>query len=262
MSTTPPQTSPERPGTILGRLAAAVRVQNWAAVGIELVIVVVGVFVGLQASNWNADRVDQRREATFRSGLARDVQSDIAELDAILHVSTVRMSALTWLIEAATGTPLPDGFDSARGRIAIEPVPPYDPADARTVGISAFILTTLDGTRLTYDTIVSTEGIGVIGDADLVREIQQYYAQVDKARTFEAELRLNWDRLVAEQQRAGLSPVDALPAEALAARFRERPPLVAAAKTYWLFTNRHLALMGDLRGEAQALLARLHPDAP
>ncbi|WP_412061303.1 hypothetical protein [Rubrivirga sp. IMCC45206] len=247
---------------ILRRITQHVRDQNWTAVAIDFAIVVVGVFVGLQASNWNADRVDQRREATFRAGLARDVQSDVAEIDAVLHVATVRMSALAWLIESATGEPLPDGFDSARGRIAIEPVPPYDPADARTVGISAFILTTLDGTRLTYDTIVSTEGIGVIGDAGLVREIQQYYAQVDKARTFEAELRLNWDRLVAEQQRAGLSPVDALPAAALAARFRGDPALVAAAKTYWLFTNRHLKLMGDLRHEAQALLARLDPDAP
>lgn len=244
---------------ILRRVIRHFRNQEWTAIAIDFVIVVVGVFVGIQVSNWNAERIDQRREATFRSGLVRDIGSDIAEIEAVLHVSTVRMSALTWLIETATGEPLPDGFDSARGRVEIEPVPSYAEGDPRTVGISAFILTTLDGARLIYDTMVSTEGIGVIGDADLVREIQQYYAQVDKALTFEDELRLNWDRLVAEQQRAGLSPVDALPAEVLAARFRDDPALVAAAKTYWLFTNRHLKLMGDLRRDAVALLTHLGP---
>ena len=244
---------------IFRRVLHHVREQNWTAIGIDLVIVVVGVFLGIQLGNWNADRINQQRESAFLAGLARDVRSDAAEIDAVLHVSTVRMAALRWLIETATGAPLPNGFESARGRIAIEPVPPYAPGDPRTVGISLFILTTLDGARLTYDTMVSTEGVGVIRDAALVREIQRYYGQVDKARTFESELKLNWDRLVAEQQRAGLSPVDALPAEALAARFRENPALVAAAKTYWLFTNRHLKLMGDLRGEADA---RLDATAP
>ena len=93
----------------------------------------------------------------------------------------------------------------------------------------------------------------------LVRQIQQYYVQVDNALHFEEQLELNWDRLVAEQQRAGLSPVDALPAETLAERFRGAPPLLAAAKTYWLFTNRHLKLMGDLRRDAEVLLAQLEP---
>lgn len=47
---------------ILRRLTANLRAQNWTAIAIELVIVIVGVFLGIQAANWNQARLE-RREA-------------------------------------------------------------------------------------------------------------------------------------------------------------------------------------------------------
>jgi len=44
---------------ILRRLTANLRVQNWTAIAIEFLIVVVGVFVGIQASNWNQARISR-----------------------------------------------------------------------------------------------------------------------------------------------------------------------------------------------------------
>jgi len=40
----------------LHRLMEPVRKLEWTTIGIELVIVVVGVFIGMQVSNWNAER--------------------------------------------------------------------------------------------------------------------------------------------------------------------------------------------------------------
>ncbi len=34
-------------------------------------------------------------------------------------------------------------------------------------------------------------------------------------------------------------------------------PLLATAQNYWLYTNRHLKLIGELRGEAEALARHL-----
>ena len=42
---------------ILRRIAEAFRRQDWFTVFVETMIVVVGVFVGLQVDNWNAARV-------------------------------------------------------------------------------------------------------------------------------------------------------------------------------------------------------------
>ncbi|MEQ9505219.1 MAG: hypothetical protein RLO80_03035 [Hyphomonas sp.] len=48
---------------LLRRLTQHVRDQNWFAVGLDFVIVVIGVFVGLQVSNWNEARhTDSQRE--------------------------------------------------------------------------------------------------------------------------------------------------------------------------------------------------------
>ncbi|MEO1250923.1 MAG: hypothetical protein AAFW81_01095 [Pseudomonadota bacterium] len=49
---------------LLRRMIEHVKAQNWTAVALDFVIVVVGVFVGIQVSNWNdarADRIEERR---------------------------------------------------------------------------------------------------------------------------------------------------------------------------------------------------------
>ena len=45
---------------ILRRLTTNLRAQNWTAITIEFLIVVIGVFVGVQASNWNQARLERR----------------------------------------------------------------------------------------------------------------------------------------------------------------------------------------------------------
>lgn len=45
---------------ILRRLSANLKTQNWTAIAIEFLIVVVGVFIGTQVSNWNQERVEKR----------------------------------------------------------------------------------------------------------------------------------------------------------------------------------------------------------
>lgn len=242
---------------ILRRLAEQLREQNWAAIAIEFVLLVLGVFLGIQAANWNAARNDRALESRYLSSLAEDIRGDIEEIDEIGRISSQRMAALGYLIRAASGQELPAAFESARGRIDIENVPAYGENDPRTIGISLFILTTLDGNRLTYDTLVDNAGINVIRDAALMRAIRAYYAAVDKALIFESEMKVSRVSLVDAQQRAGLSPVDATPAAALVPVFAGDTALLAAAKNYWLYTNRHLKVMRELRRDASALVAQI-----
>lgn len=242
---------------ILRRVADSIRKHDWFAVAIETLIVIVGVFIGLQANNWNEAREDYRRERVHLASLAEDIRSDIADIDEINRVSDQRMSAMGYLLERASGKALPDGFDSARGRIRIEASEPYREDNPNSIGVAVFIFTPFDGNRLTYDTLVNTGDIGVLRDVSLVRKIQTYYANVDKVRHFEASLEHNRAALVEAQQRAGLSPVDLAGAPELARRYSQSPELMAAAKNYWLYTNRHLKLMKDLRREADALADKI-----
>ncbi|HRX38735.1 MAG TPA: hypothetical protein P5072_04805, partial [Parvularculaceae bacterium] len=44
---------------ILRRVIDHVKKQQWTAVFLDFIIVVVGVFIGIQVSNWNAARADR-----------------------------------------------------------------------------------------------------------------------------------------------------------------------------------------------------------
>ena len=61
---------------LLRRITEHVKAQNWFAVGIDFVIVVVGVFIGLQVSNWNDARQERNNETKY-------IQRLDAELDVI-----------------------------------------------------------------------------------------------------------------------------------------------------------------------------------
>ena len=62
---------------ILRRIAEHVRAQNWFAVFLDFVIVVMGVFVGIQVSNWNAERLRAARAEAARDRFIENIRGDI-----------------------------------------------------------------------------------------------------------------------------------------------------------------------------------------
>lgn len=238
---------------ILRRLLDRVRQQDWAAVVIELGLVVAGVFLGLQVSNWNDERNARALEAAYLARIAQDVRRDVADMDEIIRVSAVRMALLNDVLPKAAGRPLPTGFDSARGRVAIEQVPAYVDEGPGAAGFALFILTPLDGNRSAYDTLINAGAIAGMDDVAALRRIQDYYAAVDKELHFEVGLEHNRDKLVDAQRRLGLSPVTPMTVDEMAAAFAADPELLATAQNYWLYTNRHLKLMRALQAQAREL---------
>jgi hypothetical protein len=67
---------------ILRRLTEHVRRQDWFAVFLDFVIVVLGVFVGIQVSNWNAARVESAQEMAMLSQLRDEIRVNDAALEA------------------------------------------------------------------------------------------------------------------------------------------------------------------------------------
>ena len=58
---------------ILRRVIKHVRKQEWTAIMIDLIIVVVGVYVGIQAQAWNAERQDREIEERYLLSLHASV---------------------------------------------------------------------------------------------------------------------------------------------------------------------------------------------
>ncbi|HVV34930.1 MAG TPA: hypothetical protein VHC73_17010 [Vitreimonas sp.] len=64
---------------ILRRLTQNLREQNWTAITIEFLIVVLGVFIANQVTDWNAHEADKRRGAAYLQQLTTDVQGNVVE---------------------------------------------------------------------------------------------------------------------------------------------------------------------------------------
>ena len=60
------------------RVYEHVRTHNWFAVAIDLVVVVFGVFIGIQFANWNAARLDDDRAHGNLERIRGDLDADIA----------------------------------------------------------------------------------------------------------------------------------------------------------------------------------------
>jgi hypothetical protein len=59
---------------ILQRMAKALRAQQWPTVVTEVMIVVVGIFLGLQADNWNNARLNQALATTYMSRIESELE--------------------------------------------------------------------------------------------------------------------------------------------------------------------------------------------
>ena len=65
----------------LKRIGAALRARDWIAVALEFAIVVLGIFVALQAENWNQLRLDRQLEQAYISRLADETRANLDTLN-------------------------------------------------------------------------------------------------------------------------------------------------------------------------------------
>jgi hypothetical protein len=64
---------------LLRRVIEHVKAQNWTAIVLDFVIVVVGVFIGIQVSNWNEGLAFQKRERMLLRELSSEVAQNMAD---------------------------------------------------------------------------------------------------------------------------------------------------------------------------------------
>ena len=94
---------------ILRRLATSIRKQDWFTVLIETLIVVLGVFLGIQLGNWNEARQEFLKSQSFTARLLDDLRVEYEYAQAVqAYANDARANALTVLAGLEGAQPVGD----------------------------------------------------------------------------------------------------------------------------------------------------------
>lgn len=86
------------------RVRDHVRNHNWFAVLVDLAVVVIGVFIGIQVSNWNAARLEDKRAHRYLERIRNDLDADVRNYrDRIVFWGQVTGYGTKALAYAGTG---------------------------------------------------------------------------------------------------------------------------------------------------------------
>lgn len=70
---------------ILRRLSKNMKEQNWTAIIIEFVLLVAGVFLGIQVANWNDSMKERVRAESYTERLRVDLRAELEYVEELIH---------------------------------------------------------------------------------------------------------------------------------------------------------------------------------
>lgn len=152
---------------ILHRFSRAVRKQDWFTVVLEILIVIVGIFLGLQVDDWNESRKFRQQEAVYLSKIADDLEAMQSEL--LNRVERYDESVQT-MIAALNALETCDTSDAATSDVKFameryQSAPPINYLDA------------------TYDEMVASGALARIRDEGLKRKIASTFSTLSALNT-------------------------------------------------------------------------------
>lgn len=65
---------------ILRRFAQSLKSQNWTTILVEFVLLVAGVFLGIQAANWNEQRAEDRKAQAYLARIRINLEADTTSI--------------------------------------------------------------------------------------------------------------------------------------------------------------------------------------
>ncbi len=243
---------------ILRRITEHVKAQNWTAVALDFVIVVFGVFIGIQVANWNDARANRGIAAAHLSEIAEDLRAHLAFHDKLYDSAVARIAAVDYIYDKAFDRKLPSVL-----RLSVEAWPvPETPAiaeeDLNVLMGSVNLIRITVGSRNGYESLINSGHLGLIENRDLARSIQQYYNQYDDVRDTAGDVfRPFRNDGVLANYKYGVSVFDERPPEEIIELAREHEEFASYLRTVREWGIVHAAFLEDLKTSTEALLEEI-----
>jgi hypothetical protein len=146
---------------LLRRVIEHVRKQQWTAIGIDFAIVVVGVFIGIQVSNWNQARVDRDKATSYRQRLVDELQ---------FNADQYRQQTAYYRIVKRHGLAALASLEGGGG------------SDGEAFAVDAYQATQMDLSppkRFVFEELVSAGLVGLLGGESLQKMASDYYLSLE-----------------------------------------------------------------------------------
>ena len=239
---------------MINRFRRALAKQDWMAVAIELVVVVVGILIALEVGQWAQGREERELERTYLLRLKEDLQIEYARATDAESWARDRLDAVA-LLSRITGNPAAAGDEVASVAWAIET------ASWRSFPrVSQFV----------YNELQSTGHMRLIRSVALRRELAEHYAHLARdswvGEDRSAELRfdeaaaglLSMNELMALERATGdrrAAPVERDRALALATGLSRRPAALAQLPSVAQHHLFNLRVIGTMKARIRRLMA-------
>lgn len=253
---------------LLRRITTHVKEQNWMAVGLDLVIVVFGVFIGIQAANWNDTRTEAVREQQVLLELLDDLHQDSLMLASASEAAQLSVNAANIVLERSDLEPVTQiSFAVQNPQTNSEiAVPPPNALNANQASAIWTHITTRyypAQNDAALNALVAAGNFSIVKDRQIVRDLQRY-------KTFWANIMMSHDttyrpfrnRIVFVGQKHGLSPFKATDLDALVEIVKLDPEMQGAIRTTAEFAAFHHESLESLQDEAQILIDRIEAASP
>jgi hypothetical protein len=247
---------------ILRRLTEHVKTQNWFAVGIDFVIVVVGVFIGLQAQEWSKREGDLRRETQIIGDMLADLDIDRAQYASAMKVGLQRIGAANASLVGAGLPPIdfeytPPSAGAVDYSVDLEQARKYPESQLDRMWTNIVEGYFPMPSTSTYDVIVGAGDMEIIRNREIVRSFREYYNHIGIVHTQNDKLLSLREDLLRTGASYGLAPYVSIPAADYTRLVAEEPPLSATIRIQATFTIFHHGQIRAADARAAELQERL-----
>jgi hypothetical protein len=147
---------------VFERLRRNLAESNYGAIGLEIIVVILGILIAFQIDRWAEDRRDREQEFDYLIRLREDLQFEISSMDEAIQYAESRIAAVL-LLEKAIANPL--AIIDRPGAIPVA----METATWRSFPqINAFVYTELQ----------STGNLALIRSDSLRRELANHYSSI------------------------------------------------------------------------------------
>lgn len=246
---------------IFRRLAEQLREQNWTAISIEFVLLVLGVFLGLQAANWNEARAEQALVRGHLSEIAADLRrhNDLsADLDSSARM---RIAAVDYIYREAFGTQLLTTLMLAKVEWKAPSVEPFPVEQLDQLMGSINLVRVSVRSRTGYESLMSSGRLGLIRNRELAKQIQNYFGDYDDLLDTQTQVFRNFRNHGAmAQYDLGVSTFDQRPAAEIIALARDEKSFAAYLRSQREWAILHANLLANIDRDTKTLLAAIEKE--